>query len=711
MSITENINKIRTAVLGKEVRESIASSIEECYKDSTTNVNNSVMEVSKARGNYNTLDDRLNSQDLMLSDKATAEALATERTRIDNIISLKDGSTTGDAELADIRIKADGTVSSTAGAAVREQINDTNLKVAELEELTESKNIFNSAIEDGNISATTGEAVKNGTTNKYARTDFIEVEYVGDLAFQYNKDSDCVVSAAYAFTYRADKTFIGKYKFTNIFINDNKVYGNINANSDVKYLKIVFEILSDKASTDYVSYLNSMKIQLERGLTATDYKKYSLELKATKRMDNLENNLNEIETLTEFSRNIYDAQFEHGAIQIGTGTKIVRDDYIRTDLISVNSDKDMIFSVNYDISGNFPSRTTYIYIASYDENKNFIEMLDKTTNVITEDTSNKATIAFKTSKNAKYILFTMKMNESITAAEGIDFFNSNQVQLEYGTVSTNYVPCGAKIPKENIKDIEIIEDKIKLIANETTDVTDPLAIVKETPGYARIFNSIGCIGDSVTKGYVTTSVGGVDLVDYSFPSYLEKICGNKVYNWGVSGATSKSWLEGYKGSTAHIECFDGNHKCDAYIIGLGGNDGKNNDVPVGSLDDIKENYNDNPNTFYGNMDKIIRKIKEIQPKAKIFLTTYLIYKLSRIPPYEEATRILATKYENCYLLDLHLYGEKHCDDFDYSDTHHKNALGYLKKAHMIATYIDWVIKNNKSDFMNVQFTGTDYEIK
>ena len=99
MSITENINKIRTAVLGKEVRESIASSIEECYKDSTTNVNNSVMEVSKARGNYNTLDDRLNSQDLMLSDKATAEALAVERARIDNLLKLQDGSTTGDASL------------------------------------------------------------------------------------------------------------------------------------------------------------------------------------------------------------------------------------------------------------------------------------------------------------------------------------------------------------------------------------------------------------------------------------------------------------------------------------------------------------------------------------------------------------------------------------------------------------------------------------
>lgn len=105
--------------------------------------------------------------------------IATQTARIDNIIALPDGSTTADAELVDIRLSAYGSNYSSAGDAVRGQVNSSNIK---LKSLTIGNEIeYTATITDHTfLNASSGRIVE--TTGNYSTTSLINVKF-GDVIY------------------------------------------------------------------------------------------------------------------------------------------------------------------------------------------------------------------------------------------------------------------------------------------------------------------------------------------------------------------------------------------------------------------------------------------------------------------------------------------------------------------------------------------------
>ena len=251
----------------------------------------------------------------------------------------------------------------------------------------------------------------------------------------------------------------------------------------------------------------------------------------------------------------------------------------------------------------------------------------------------------------------------------------------------------------------ITEDEI---AKKIEDATNPLSKIANI-NMIKIFRKIGVIGDSLSSGEMVSgsegSYGYNDMFDLSWIQQLSRLYGFTGYNFSRGGLNTHSWLTEYNTSEKFAE-----NLCDAYIIALGVND-EIAKINVGTSDDI--NLSDrtlNANTYYGNYGSIIQLIKEKQPKAKIFVITNPFGN----DPYNNAVRDMANIFNNVYVIDLFKYAasiyKKIWEDNTLVYGNHLTATGYLVSAEHIATYIDWIIRNNLSEFKEVQFIGENLHI-
>lgn len=145
--------------------------------------------------------------------KAVGAAIALERARIDNLTTMKEGSTTGDAELQDIRVSADGIRYGSAGTAIREQIVGIRETLLEGLDLlyTGQKNVA-PVLADGFVRKS-GEISDNALGGFYKRTDYIGIPvncYRIAHNFRLSGNDD-----AFAF-FDSSKTFISSFLTTEV---------------------------------------------------------------------------------------------------------------------------------------------------------------------------------------------------------------------------------------------------------------------------------------------------------------------------------------------------------------------------------------------------------------------------------------------------------------------------------------------------------------
>lgn len=241
----------------------------------------------------------------------------------------------------------------------------------------------------------------------------------------------------------------------------------------------------------------------------------------------------------------------------------------------------------------------------------------------------------------------------------------------------------------------------------------PLDRMVTDGGYCAIFRTVACIGDSLSSGEFESLKDGAkgyhDFFEYSWGQFIGRSCGSKVYNFSRGGMTAQEYLESFADAN---DFWSRDKLAQAYIIALGVNDLFGRKMELGSTADInRDDYTKNTRNFAGYYAEIIQRIKELQPRAKIFLMTMPAEgdDNDRIRKAHRDLLVEMTEFfDNTYLVDLYTHAPTFDDELKRSFwLGHMTPMGYILIARMVESYIDYIIRHNPEEFNQVGFIGTD----
>jgi len=249
----------------------------------------------------------------------------------------------------------------------------------------------------------------------------------------------------------------------------------------------------------------------------------------------------------------------------------------------------------------------------------------------------------------------------------------------------------------------------------------PLDRIVDDGGFASLFRTFACVGDSLSSGEFETldergGKGYHDLFEYSWGQYMARAMGSRAYNFSRGGMSAKEYMERFADQKGF---WDPALASQAYIFALGVNDVSmclRGELELGSMDDVKPDWRDNGRTFAGYYAAIIQRYKEISPDAKFFLMT-MPRDPNRTPervPLEDGharlIHAMAAHFEKSYVIDLRQYAPLYDREFrdNFYLNGHLNPCGYILTAKMVMSYMDYIIRHNMDDFREAGLIGTPF---
>lgn len=250
--------------------------------------------------------------------------------------------------------------------------------------------------------------------------------------------------------------------------------------------------------------------------------------------------------------------------------------------------------------------------------------------------------------------------------------------------------------------------------NGLLEQNNPLANLGKTNVLTSIFDKYGIIGDSLSSGAQDTENGSnaVDMPKFSWATFLEKATGCETVRLSKGGLQLKNWHTIME-AKARLE----ENKCPAYIIMIGHNDTTS---PAGSISDVDlaNLSNSSDTTQFGMYGRLIGTLRDISPNCRIFCVTYPIYYVENYGTNDIA-RTLPKHIDNCYCVDLWANDENRKTETNtsfavpnpYFSKLHGTVLGYKHWADIINSCIDYIIRQNLSDFADIGYINTDYSFE